>query len=84
MPGDNCSIFGCSTSRKEKGVSIWKIPAPKDEATAEWRKKLIGIVLRDRVLDENLQRQLDNDRLHICEKHFTDDQLYICKSIFLT
>jgi len=29
LPGENCSVFGCSTSRKHKRVSIWKLPVPK-------------------------------------------------------
>ena len=31
MPGDNCSVFGCGTSRRTKGVGIWKLPKAKDE-----------------------------------------------------
>ena len=31
MPGDNCFMFGCGTSRKTKGVGIWKLPNAKDE-----------------------------------------------------
>ena len=25
MPGDNCSVFGCGTCRRTKGVVIWKL-----------------------------------------------------------
>ena len=31
MPGDNCFMFGCGTSRRTKGVGIWKLPNAKDE-----------------------------------------------------
>lgn len=83
MPGENCSIYNCSTSRKNKGISIWKLPTPNNDFNKKWREDLISVILRDRDKDSNLKRQIDNDRLHICEKHFTTDQMYFCKYISL-
>ena len=83
MPGANCSVFGCSTSRKKKyaGITICKIPSEvKDPSSDEekerncWREKLLCTILRDRVVDESLRRQIANNNLHICELHFTADQ----------
>ena len=36
MPGDNCFMFGCGTSRRTKGVGIWKLPNAKDEDHKKW------------------------------------------------
>ena len=81
MPGDNCSIYGCETSRsrKNKGISIFKLPAPTIAFNKEWRSKLLNIVTKYREIDENLKRQIDGDTVHICQKHFTDDQICFCK-----
>lgn len=79
MPGANCSIYNCSTSRRHSGLGIFKLPAPKDEFNKKWREQLLNIVIRDRVVDAVLQKQIDKDSVHICERHFSPDQLYICK-----
>ena len=79
MPGENCCIFGCGTCRREKGVSIWKLPTPNTPARAKWREELLRIITRDRVVDENFKRKRDNDTLYICQKHFADKDCYICK-----
>ena len=79
MPGANCSIYNCCTSRRHSGLGIFKLPAPKDEFHKKWREQLLNIVTRDRVVDAVLQKQIDKDSVHICERHFSPDQLYICK-----
>ena len=67
MPGANCSIAGCSTSRRHKGISIFKIPKAKSEVPEyiKWREDLINVIARDRVIDSHLKRQINEDRLHI-------------------
>lgn len=84
MPGENCSVYGCGTSRKHKGVSIWKLPSASNSFNSEWRAKLLNLITRDRLMDESFKKQLDADRIYICERHFSQEQLYICKYIFLT
>ena len=39
MPGDNCVMFGCETSRRTKGVGIWKLPNAKEDHK-KWRGRL--------------------------------------------
>ena len=67
MPGANCSIAGFSTSRKHKGISIFKIPEAKSEVPEhiKWREDLINVITRDRVIGSHLKRQIHEDRLHI-------------------
>ena len=31
MPGVNCAIVGCGTSRRTKGIGIFKLPAAKND-----------------------------------------------------
>ena len=52
MPGENCDIFGCSTSRKNKGISIFKVPLPNNEFNKKWNRDLINIIKKDRQVDE--------------------------------
>ena len=49
MPGENCSILYCSSSRSEKynGVSIWKLLAQSNEVKKKWRGELEAIILRE-------------------------------------
>ena len=75
MPGANCAIFGCSTSRKSTGVSIFRVPRSEDEYSRNWRDKLIQIITRDRQVDKGLQRQIEQKNLFICERHFKQEQI---------
>ena len=42
MPGANCSVFGCGSCRRTKGIGIWKLPMAKDEAHGTWRVEWLG------------------------------------------
>ena len=77
MPGDNCSIYGCGTSRskKYKGVGIFKVPSGEDPFNTKWREQLIHVVTRNRVIDANLRSQINAKRIFICQRHFTDEQI---------
>ena len=66
MPGANCSIKGCSTSRRTKGKSIFKIPKASNVTQEKWRNELVNVITRDREIDQDLRRQIKEDRLHIC------------------
>ena len=79
MPGANCSIYGCGTNRRHKGVSISKTPSASKYASMskkdleEWRSKFNGQILKDRVVDEALQKQIDAGTLRVCLKHFKEE-----------
>ena len=77
MPGENCSILNCPVSRRYKDVSIFKIPSATNDSKAKWRKELINVITKDRVIDEALRKQIASNNLHICEKHFSEDQLWV-------
>ena len=79
MPGANCSIESCHTSRRQKykGISIFKIPSATNDSKAEWREKLINVITLDRTVDASLRKQIEDDNLHICERHFAEDQLWV-------
>ena len=79
MPGANCSIYGCNTSRKQHGVGIFKLPKAINDKYKEWREGWLKVITKTRVLDDDLKRQIENDKLHICEKHFRNEDVDVCK-----
>ena len=83
MPGANCSIFGCGTSRKTSGVGIFRIPAGKDELSTRTREAWLQVITKDRVVDKSLRRQIDSGELYVCEKHFKPEEVECRKCIYL-
>ena len=77
MPGENCSIFGCSTSRRNKDLGIFKVPLPNSDVNKKWRSELINIITKDRVVDDALKKRIAITNLFICERHFSKDQFYV-------
>ena len=50
MPGANCAFPGCGMSRKQEGVGIFKIPTRNDSFYNEWRKNLLEVLIKYRVV----------------------------------
>ena len=82
MPGANCSVFGCGTSRKHVGVGIFRIPSEQDELFKKTRAAWINVITKDRIVEENLRRQINSGNLYVCEKHFKKEE-YDCRKYFL-
>ena len=75
MPGANCSIYGCKTSRKDEGISIFRVPTGEDEYNTQWRNKIVAIITRDRTIDWSLKKQIENKTLNTCELHYPEEDL---------
>ena len=56
MPGENCAIVGYSTNHRHKDISLFKLltPKPNDEKTMSWRKAMVNVITRDRVVGTDL------------------------------
>ena len=67
-------MFGYTKSRTTKGIAIFGIPKKDDEWHRDWREKFINIT-KGRDIDADLRGQIERKSLHICEFHFTEDQL---------
>ena len=76
MPGDNCKIPGCSTSRAT--------PKKDDEYNVNWRKNIVDMITKIRVVDASLKRQIERKSLHFCEKHYPEEKLIRCKYKIMT
>ena len=77
MPGENCAIFGCSASRRNKGISFFKVPLPNNELNKKWGSELINVITKDREVDAALKHRIETRKLFICEQHFMQDQYYV-------
>ncbi|XP_031550736.1 uncharacterized protein LOC116288137 [Actinia tenebrosa] len=75
MPGDNCSVVGCGTCRNSKGISIWKLPAPRNDEYEKWRLDWLNELTKYREVDKHFQKLIDNDRVYTCEKHFGPEHI---------
>ena len=58
MSGVNCVIFGCSSTSTTPGVSLYQ------SLTLE--ENIVAVITQDRVIDDNLKRQIKNQTLCTC------------------
>ena len=83
MPGVNCSVLGCGSCRRAKGIGIFKLPVAKDEAHQKWRNDWLGEVTKAREIDQDFREQIKNGKVHTCEKHFKPEDIEICEYPFI-
>ena len=82
MPGEKCAIFGCSTSRRNVGMTFFKVPKESDDFKKKWASELINVITKDHVIDSKLQVKINvNDKEHkkmwICGRHFSTKQYWV-------
>ena len=58
MPGVNYLMYGCSSARTTPGVSLYR------SLTLE--ENIVAVITQDRVIDDNLKRQIKNETLCNC------------------
>ena len=68
MPEDNCAIPGCSTSKPTPGVALLCMPKNDDEYSVNWRKNIVDMTTKIRMVDASLKRQTERKSLHFREK----------------
>ena len=59
MPGVNYVIYGCSSARTTPGVSLYWSCLTLEE-------NIVAVITQDRMIDDNLKRQIKNQTLCIC------------------
>lgn len=79
MPGDNWAVFGCESCRRTKGLEIWKLPAPKDEAHKKWREDWLTEITKTRESDDSFKVLLAKDWVFTCEYRFQPEDIKTCK-----
>ena len=74
MPGENYAIVGCSNNRWHKDTTLFKLPTanPTDETNMSWRKAVLNVITRDKVVHSDLQikrfKKILFLKLHLFEK----------------
>ena len=86
MSAENCAFPKSNTSRKDKGISLFKVSTPDrtNDKSIKWTKDPIDIILKYHVKDQSLIKRMQSYKLYICERHVTPDQIYIypiCKML---
>ena len=81
MPGANCSVVNCGTSHRQKNVAIFNLPSNPDHS--EWRKQILHFTLRDRQIDADFKRQIDQNKFHICQKPFDESQYEHVRKLYI-
>ena len=66
MPGDNCSVFGCGSCRRTKGIGIWKLPSARNAEYKKWREEWLRAITKTSVIDEDFKKQIDSDKVFTC------------------
>ena len=73
IPGDNCSILSCSTSRATPGVALFGMLKNDDEYNVNWGKSIVDMITKIRVVDASFNRQIEKKSLHFCKKHYPEE-----------
>ena len=83
MPGVNCSVLGCGSCIRSKGIGIFKLPVAKDEAHRKWRNDWLGEVTKAREIDQDFREQIKNDRVHTLARNTSNRRILKYVSIAL-
>ena len=79
--GNICCITGChTTSRRNKGVGLFKPTNIKNEYHKEWRTKIDQIILRTRTPDAKYRELVEKKKIFICEKHYQPGDIEFTKT----
>ena len=74
-------ITGChTTSRRHKGIGMFKPTNIKNEYHTEWRRKIDQIILRTRTPDKKYRELVEKKKIYICEKHYKEEDIEFTKT----
>ena len=85
MAGANCAFPQCTVSRtaKYKGIGIFQIPMRQDDFHKNWRKEIVNVVSRFRVMDKTLKERVLNGKVYVCERHFIDTDIEFTSKLLI-
>ena len=63
MPDVNYVIYGCSSTRLTPGVSLYR--------SLTLKENIVAVITQERVIDDNLKRQIKNQTLCACRLFLT-------------
>ena len=60
-------------------IGLFKLPSKK--LYPSHREKWLSVISKYRVVDKAFKEQIENDKVHVCERHFDPAEIEICKYI---
>ena len=79
--GDNCCMPLChTTSRKDKGVSLFKPTNLNGEYYTKWNSEIYQVILRYRVNNAEFKNMREKRKIYVCEKHYAKDDIELTKT----
>ena len=74
-----CALPNCSVSRTPKcfGSSLFQFPTRKCEFYTTWRKNLLDVLSKYRVMDSQFKKAVmeGNKKMYMCERHFKREDI---------
>ena len=67
MPGGNCPFDGCSSNCSHKEIRLFKLQTAKDEITRKWRREMLNVITKDRMVDAYFKKQKEKDSVCLRE-----------------
>ena len=74
----NCAFPECvQRIKKYQGVTLFTVTTRKSDFYCRWRKALVDVLCRYRVIEPSLKRKiLDREQvIYVCERHFADEDI---------
>ena len=65
--GENCAISGCSVSRKDKRISIFKVPFATNKFSKKQSQDLINNILKYQQRNQSLIKRIESHKSFIFE-----------------
>ena len=79
-----CAFNDCTTNRanksgKYKDITLFKITSREGEFYENWKKGVLSILTRYRVVDQNLKEIIQKGNVFICENHYDHEDIEITR-----
>ena len=72
MPGANCALPQCGTTRREKyeSIGIFQVSKRTSERYVSWKQAVYDAITKYREADAAFKEQMENGNVWTCEKHY--------------
>ena len=82
----NCVLNDCFTNKANKsgkyaGISLFKITTRSGEFYERWRKEVLNIVSKYRVVNADLKNQIQRGNIYFCEKHYKIEAIELTRKL---
>ena len=79
--GNICCIPLChTTSRRNKGVSLFKPTNIQNDFHREWNNEIYKVILRYRAPDKKFNELRAKKKVYVCEKHYAKEDIEFTKT----